>query len=89
MHIMPWSYPQLYVYFRYAGFEAPEILPEPMSRAKHLHEHLIAIPARAYCRRRGRKATTDEARRFWETAATDAALLGRHLIVTATKAPAA
>lgn len=85
MHIMPWSFPQLYVYFRYAGFGMPQIIPEPMSEAKHLHEHLFAIPARAHCRRRERKAKSEEARHYWRMAGTDASLLGRHLIVTATK----
>lgn len=85
MHITPWSWPQLYVYFRCAGFGAPQILDEPMSRAKHLHERLFAIPARAYCRSRERRAQTDEQRQFWQTAARDACLLGRHLIAVARK----
>jgi SAM-dependent methyltransferase len=85
MHIMPWSWPQLYVYFRLAGFPQPRILTEPTSRAKHLHESLLAVPARAYCRRRARQSQTDEERQFWETAASDACLLGRHLIAVAVK----
>jgi len=86
MHITPWSFPQLYVYFRLAGFSTPQILVEPMSRAKHLHEHLLAIPARLYCRNRARKAKTDEQRHYWQTAGSDESLLGRHLIVTVEKA---
>lgn len=62
-----------------------ELVPEPMSRAKHLYEHLLAIPGRLHCRQRERKAKSQEEKTFWQTAATDAALLGRHLIVVARK----
>jgi SAM-dependent methyltransferase len=85
MHITPWSWPQLYVYLRLAGFQDIELVPEPMSKAKHWHEHLLAIPARMYCRSRLRKAKTEEEQFFWRTAATEASLMGRHLIVSARK----
>jgi SAM-dependent methyltransferase len=83
MHIMPWTWPQLHLYLKLAGFDHVQIVPEPLSAAKHLHEKLFALPARLNARRRARKAKSDEERRFWEIAASDAALLGRHLIVTA------
>jgi SAM-dependent methyltransferase len=86
MHITPWSWPQLHLYLKLAGFTTMELVPEPLSRAKHLHEHLLAIPARLYCRGRLRKAGTDEERHFWQIAASDASLLGRHLIAAARKA---
>lgn len=84
MHIMPWSWPQIYLYLRLAGFGQIQIVTEPLSAAKHWHERILALPARLHARRRARKAKSDEEREFWETAASDAALLGRHLIVTAT-----
>ena len=83
MHIMPWSYPQLYVYFRLADFALPEIIAESLSRAKHLHERLLGWPAQIYCRSRIRRAQSDEERSFWKTASQPEALLGRHLIVVA------
>lgn len=83
MHIMPWTWPQLYLYLKLAGFGDIQLVPEPLSAAKHLHEKLLALPARMYARRRARKAKSAEERDFWQTAASDAALLGRHLIVTA------
>ncbi len=83
MHIMPWNWPQLYLYLKLAGFDQIQIVTEPLSAAKHFYEKLLALPPRLYARRRARKASTDEQRIFWETAASDAALLGRHLIVTA------
>lgn len=85
MHITPWSYPQLYVYLRLAGFIGDRIVREPLSRAKHLHEKLLAVPARLYCRRKQRKAKSDEERRFWQTAGSDESLLSRHLVVVARK----
>lgn len=85
MHITPWSWPQLYLYLKLAGFTQMELVPEPMSKARHLHEHLLAIPARLHCRGRIRKAKTDEEKSFWQTAASEASLLGRHLIVVARK----
>ena len=86
MHITPWSWPQLYLYLKLCGFTGLELVPEPLSKAKHLHEHLLALPARIYCRSRARNATNAEEKRFWRTASTDASLLGRHLIVVARKA---
>lgn len=85
MHITPWSWPQLYLYCKLAGFEKIQLVPEPLSRAKHVHEHVLAWPAKIYCRNRARKAKSTEEKMFWQTAASAAALLGRHLIVTAVK----
>ena len=85
MHITPWSWPHLYLYLKLAGFAEMELVPEPMSRAKHLHEHVLAIPGRMHCRGRERQATVQEEKVFWRTAASAASLLGRHLIVAARK----
>jgi SAM-dependent methyltransferase len=85
MHITPWSWPQLYLYLKLAGFQKIEIVPEPLSSAKHLHELLFALPARGYCRSRKKRARSDEEIYFWDVAGSDASLLGRHLIVTARK----
>ena len=86
MHITPWSWPQLYVYFKLAGFRPPQLLAEPLSKPKHFHERLLALPGKIYCRRRARKSQSDETRQFWHTAASDAASLGRHLMVVGQKA---
>lgn len=85
MHITPWSYPQLYVYFRLAGFAHLEIIPEPTSHAKHFHERWVALPARLYCRSRMHRARSPDEIVFWKNAGADASLLGRHLIVVARK----
>jgi SAM-dependent methyltransferase len=83
MHIMPWNYPQLWVYLRLAGFSELEVIQEPLSRAKCFYERLLAVPARRYCRSRRKKAATIEEQQFWEAAGSDASLLGRHLMVAA------
>lgn len=85
MHITPWSYPQLYVYFKLAGFRPPEIIPEQLSRAKHFHERIIGLPAKLYCRSRLKKAQTAEEREYWKQAGTQESLLGRHLIAVTSK----
>ena len=85
MHITPWSWPQLHLYLKLAGFSEIRILPEPMSAAKHWYELLFALPAKLHCQHRVRKATTDEQREFWGIAGSGPALLGRHLIVTCIK----
>jgi SAM-dependent methyltransferase len=85
MHITPWSWPQLYLYLKLAGFTEIKLLPEPLSVAKHFHEQLLALPAKIHSRKRERKARTAEEKDFWKTASSGAALLGRHLIVTGVK----
>ncbi len=58
--------PQLYAYFKLAGFSPPQILTEPLSKPKYFHERLLGLPGKLYCRRRARKALDDEARQFWQ-----------------------
>lgn len=86
MHITPWTYPQLYVFLKLAGFNPPRLIPEPLSHAKHLHELLLGLPAKWYCRGKARRAATEEERFFWEQAGSEQSLLSRHLMIAATKA---
>jgi SAM-dependent methyltransferase len=88
MHITPWNYSQLWIYLRLAGFFAVELIPEPLSAAKHFYERLLAWPARCYCQGKLKKAMTPEERQFWQNAGSDASLLGRHLMVAARKGAA-
>ena len=88
MHITPWTYPQLYVFLKLAGFSPPQLIREPLSRAKHWYEVLLGWPARWYCRGKAGRAATGEERMFWEQAGTEQSLLSRHLMVSATKAVA-
>jgi SAM-dependent methyltransferase len=81
MHITPWSFPQLYVFLKLAGFSPPTIIPEPLSRPKHFHERLIGLPAKLYCRQKLKQAKTDDERKFWKEAGSSTSLFGNHLIV--------
>lgn len=86
MHIIPWTYSQLYVFLKLAGFNAPKLIPEPLSRAKHFYEPILGLPAKWYCRRKLRRAKTDEEREFWKQAGSTQSLLSRHLMIEAKKA---
>jgi hypothetical protein len=88
MHITPWSWPQLYVFLKLAGFGTPVIIEEPMSKARHLYEHVLGLPAKWYCRRKLRKARTEEERAYWRAAGSGPSRLGRHLMVSVVKQPA-
>lgn len=85
MHIMPWSWPHLYLYLTLSGFTDIQLIEEPLSKPRHFWEPLLAIPQKLYCRSRVGRAETDEERRFWEVSASTGSTCGRHLIVTGRK----
>ena len=85
MHITPWCYPQLYLYFKLAGFSPPVLIEEPLSKPKHIHERLLGIPSKLYIQSKIKKSKSDEERTFWETAGSEGSRLGRHLFVFAHK----
>jgi hypothetical protein len=83
MHIMPWSWPQLYLHMKLAGFSDVTLHPCVEEGRTRLFEKLLALPMRAYCRRNARKAKTDEEREYWRTAAAPGSLYARRLVVSA------
>ena len=85
MHITPWSYPQLYIFTKLAGFCPPIIVPEPLSKSTHFHEHLVGLPAQLYCRRRLKKSKTEEERQHWKQAGSRGSIMSRHLMVETIK----
>ena len=85
MHITPWSYPQLYLFFRLAGFTPPVIIAEPQSEPKHLYEIVLGWPAKLYGLSKIRASKTEEERNFWKIANSKESRLSRHLMVVATK----
>lgn len=85
MHITPWCYPQLYLYFKLAGFSPPLLIEETLSKPKHFHERLLGIPSKLYIRSKIKRSKSDEERTFWDTAGSVGSRLGRHLIVYAHK----
>ena len=86
MHIMPWSWPQLHLYLTLAGFTDVKLHPCFEKRGIRMLDRFLAIPLKLYCRKHGRKAAGEEARKFWETAASPGSLYAQRLVVSA-KAP--
>ncbi len=85
MHIIPWSFPQLYLFFKLNGFSDILLHNEPLSQPKHFYEKLIGLPQYFYCRRKRFTAKSSEEKLFWEMAGSKESLYARHLIVTAVK----
>jgi len=85
MHITPWSYPQLYLYLKLAGFGVPDLVSEPLYTPKHFFEKIVGLPSKIYCAGKLKKAKTKEELNFWCTAGSTGSRLGRHLIVHAVK----
>jgi len=84
MHIMPWSFPQLYLYLKLNHFENIKLHWQPLSKPKHSIEKVLALPQKLYCKNKAKKSN-GETKQFWETTMSEASLYGRNLIVTATK----
>ena len=83
MHIMPWSYPHLFLYLRLAGYSDVKLHDVPEKKPKHFLERMIAFPQKSYCRRKLKKASSDEERAYWSDAGSDQSLYGRRLVVSA------
>jgi len=83
MHIMPWSYPQLYLYMKLAGFSDIRLHPVDEKKPKHLYEYFLGAPQRLYCKNKKRKSKTSEESLFWENAGSVQSLHGRRLVVSA------
>tara|TARA_B100000315_G_C14579749_1_gene589840 strand:- start:2198 stop:2884 length:687 start_codon:yes stop_codon:yes gene_type:complete len=85
MHIIPWSYPQLYLFLNLNSFNEICLHHEPLSEPKHFYEKILGLPQFFYCRRKFMRSASNEERRFWEKAGSKESIYGRHLIVTAVK----
>lgn len=83
MHIMPWSFPLLFLYLTLTGFSdiTSHDIDEP--KPKRAYEWLVGVPQYVYCARKHKKAKTDEQRKFWLQAGSRQSLFGRRLVVTA------
>jgi SAM-dependent methyltransferase len=83
MHVMPWSWPQLYLHLKLAGFSDIRLHPCVEDERTHFFEKLLALPMKAYCRRNERKARSREERDYWRTAGEPGSLYARRLVVSA------
>lgn len=86
MHIMPWSFPQLYLYLRLSGFTTIKLHAVPEAKPKRFYERILGLPQFLYCQRKMRKSATDEEYQFWKQAGSQQSILGRRLVVTASPA---
>jgi SAM-dependent methyltransferase len=90
MHIMPWSYPQLFLFMRLNGFESITLHDIEEKKPKRMYERLFGIPQAVYCAHKRRKSLTGEERAFWAFAGSKQSIYGRRLVVSAlTPGPAA
>ena len=85
MHIMPWSFPQLYLFLTLSGFVEIKLHHQPMSKPKHLYEKFLVLPQKLYCKNKERKAVNQVEKDFWRQTGSAASTLGRNLFITAKK----
>ena len=83
MHIMPWSYPSLYLFLKLAGFEEIRLHSIKEKKPKHLFERFFGWPQTIYCNKNARDAASSEVREYWADAGSLQSVYGRHLVVSA------
>jgi len=85
MHIMPWSFPHLFLYLKLAGYSDIQLHDVEEPKPRRFFERILAIPQQVSCRSKVKAATNDEERQFWENAGSAQSIFGRRLVVTARK----
>lgn len=85
MHIMPWSFPHLYLFLTLAGFEDIQLHDIDEKKPKRLYEHIVGWPQKMYCRHKLRKSGSAEESHFWTMSGSRQSLFGRRLVVSAKK----
>ena len=85
MHIMPWSFPQLYLFLQLAGFTDIKLHDVREKKPKHIYEWILGLPHWAYCRSRRNRSTSVQETQFWKFAGSRQSIFGRRLVVSATK----
>ena len=83
MHIMPWSYPSLYLFLKLAGFDEIRLHSIEEKKPKHLFERFFGWPQTIYCNKNARDAASSEVREYWTDAGSLQSVYGRHLVVSA------
>ena len=82
MHILPWSWPQLYLHLSLAGFTDIELHSCLEDERTRWIEKILALPMKAYCSRKARISHSPKERQFWTTCAEPGALYARRLVVS-------
>lgn len=83
MHIMPWSFPQLYLYLRLNGLDNITLHDIDEPKPKRFYERIIGIMPMLYCRHRKKKASSTEEHDYWQQAGSRQSIFGRRLVVSA------
>ena len=82
MHIMPWSFPSLWLYLKLAGFQSITLIEVDEPKPKHFGEWLLGFPQQAYCRNKRRASWSAEEVDYWAQAGSDQSIFGRRLVVS-------
>jgi SAM-dependent methyltransferase len=85
MHLIPWSFAQLYNFMGLHGFENIVLHDLPEKKPKHFHEWILGLPSLVYFAIRKLSAKEDKVRDFWRYAGSLQSLMGRRLVVSAVK----
>lgn len=84
MHVMPWSFPHLYLFLTMGGFTDVTLHNIDEPKPRHLYEWVLGLPQAMYCRAKAQKARTEEEQRFWAMSGSRQSVYGRRLVVSAT-----
>lgn len=82
MHIIPWSWPQLYTHMTLTGFSDIELHPCIEPHRNRLFDRALSRVAGLGYTMRARQSDSEEERTYWSICASDGALLARRLVVS-------
>lgn len=86
MHIMPWTFPHLYLYLSLTGFKDITLHDIDEPKPRRAYERLLGFFGKTYCSNRLNKSANDEERRFWTQAGSQQSIYGRRLVVSGVRA---
>jgi hypothetical protein len=85
MHITPWSFPQLFLYLKLAGYENIELHNTTDKKPQHFFEHIFGFPQKLYCKNKLKKSKSIEEKEFWKMSGSIQSIFGRRLVVSANR----
>lgn len=85
MHIMPWSFPQLYLFLRLSGFDQIKLIDLDELKPKHFFEKIIGFPQKIYCAHKLKNSQSLEEKNYWLQVSSKQSLYGRRLVVSGIK----
>jgi len=85
MHLIPWSFSQLYNFMVLHGFENIVLHPVPEKKPKHIYEWILGFPSLLYFAIKKISAKDNDVRDYWRHTGSLQSLMGRRLVVSARK----